>query len=183
MGQGEIIGVSKCAISVELQKILAHAFLCPFARAVLSDEPDNQTVWNALPLINKQVTALETGDDGGGEAADVGAASAAEDDEEAEAEDGEEDDEEDNDDDDDDEGEDGEDDAEEEGAVEDEVEDEVAEEPHLDGAAELELAGGMGGMTIDEAPVKDGMLLHDIRNLVDQLAEEEAEAASTQEVR
>ena len=140
------------------------------ATAVLTDDPNNQMVWDALPVIDKQLAAQAAGDE------PVEPDEPAGDDGEGEdgEEDGEEDDDDDDADDDDDDEEDGED-GEEDG--ENEGEDEIEDEVDADGG----LADATAGLAVDacepavvrEEAFKDTMLRESLRNLVDSLVEDD----------
>ena len=146
--------------------------MCARALAVLTDDKDNKTVWDALPLINKM---LENPLLDGAAAEDEGGEEEEDDDEDSDDSDDDDEEEED-----------------EEGGGEDAGEDVVEEEEVIE--EEVAIAGADYGsvaqmtaaaadMGLDAVPDdehgKDAMLREDIRSLVESLVEDEA----TQEYR
>ena len=142
----------------------------PFA--VLTDEPDNETVWKALPLINQQLAAQEA------EAAEAAAApEEKEEDDDDEAAEGEGDDD-DDDSDDSDEDDDDDDDEEEVSGDEDAAAKEKAAKAFSDNVEKMAIAT----QTLEEANQFDGMpvfsekdrLLRDqVRSVVESLVEDD----------
>ena len=134
-------------------------------RAVLTDEPNNQTVLGALPVINKYLKAQDEPEE-------------EEDDDDDDDDDDDEEESEDEDDDDEEEDDEEEDDDEDDDEEEEEIEEDVALDGRSNGVAQLTAAtadlavGQTNGVPLDEEG-KDAMLREDIRYLVDSLVEDD----------